>query len=48
VRRRVDASAQGIRRTAAAGDPAYRRLVDQGVDKALETAVRELADFPHP
>jgi hypothetical protein len=45
VRRRVDASAQGIRRFAAAGDPAFRRMVEQGVDQALETAVRELAGF---
>ncbi|WP_432992981.1 phosphotransferase [Dactylosporangium sp. CA-233914] len=47
VRERVSASAQGIRRTAAAGDPAYQRMIDQRVDKALETAVRELAEFPH-
>lgn len=46
VRQRVTASADGIRRTAAAGDPAYQKMVDQGVDAALETAVRELADFP--
>ncbi|WP_432953373.1 aminoglycoside phosphotransferase family protein [Micromonospora haikouensis] len=46
VRQRVAASAEGIRRTAAAGDPAYRTMVDHGVDAALETAVRELADFP--
>ncbi|MFG1803909.1 aminoglycoside phosphotransferase family protein [Micromonospora carbonacea] len=46
VRQRVAASAEDIRRTAAAGDPAYRSMVDHGVDVALETAVRELADFP--
>ncbi len=46
VRRRVRASADGIRRTAAAGDPAYRRMIEQGVDAALETAVDELTDFP--
>jgi aminoglycoside phosphotransferase (APT) family kinase protein len=46
VRQRVDASAQGLRRTAAAGDPAYQRMIEQGVDKALETAVSELAGFP--
>ena len=45
VRQRVDASAQGIRRIAAAGDPAYQRMIDQGVDRALKTAVRELAEF---
>ncbi|MEU4833508.1 phosphotransferase [Streptosporangium sp. NPDC023615] len=46
VRRRVSASAEGIRRIAAAGDPAYRNMVEHGVDAALETAVEELADFP--
>ncbi len=46
VRERVLASARGIRRTAAAGDPAYQRMIAGGVDDALETAVRELADFP--
>ncbi|WP_426505222.1 phosphotransferase [Dactylosporangium sp. McL0621] len=45
VRQRVSASAAGIRRTAAAGDPAYRLMIEQGVDVALETAVRELAGF---
>ena len=48
VRQRVDASAQGIRRTAAAGDPAYQRMLDQGVDKTLEKAVAELAAFSYP
>ncbi len=46
VQVRVKASAEGIRRIAAAGDPAYRRMVEQGVDRSLETAVRELDDFP--
>lgn len=46
VRQRVGDSARGIRRNAAAGDPAYVMMVDQGVDAALETAVAELADFP--
>ncbi|MFC7713934.1 phosphotransferase [Nonomuraea recticatena] len=46
VRQRVSASAEGIRRTAAAGDPAYQTMVERGVDAALETAVDELADFP--
>jgi len=45
VRERVRASAAGVRRTAAAGDPAYRRMVEQGVDTALDTAVAELAGF---
>ncbi|MEU4547468.1 phosphotransferase [Nonomuraea dietziae] len=48
VRQRVSASAEGIRRTAAAGDPAYQNMVESGVDAALETAVNELADFPQP
>jgi hypothetical protein len=46
VRERASASAQGIRRIAAAGDPAYQQMVEHGVDAALETAVNELADFP--
>ncbi len=46
VRQRVSDSAQGIRRTAAAGDPAYVMMVERGVDAALEAAVAELADFP--
>jgi hypothetical protein len=46
VRQRVRASAEGIRRTAAAGDPVYQNMVAHGVDAALETAVKELADFP--
>jgi hypothetical protein len=45
VRRRVGASAKGIRRIAAAGDPAYQKMVANGVDTDLETAVRELAGF---
>jgi Phosphotransferase enzyme family len=47
VRHRVSASAQGIRRIAAAGDPAYQYMIERGVDAALETAVDELADFPN-
>ncbi|MFI5912468.1 phosphotransferase [Dactylosporangium sp. NPDC051541] len=46
VRGRVTASADGIRRLAIAGDPAYQRMVEQGVDRSLDTAVSELADFP--
>jgi aminoglycoside phosphotransferase (APT) family kinase protein len=46
VRDRVTAAAAGIRRLAAAGDPAYQNMITQGVDKSLETAVQELDDFP--
>ncbi|MFI7080393.1 phosphotransferase [Micromonospora sp. NPDC049903] len=46
VRDRVSAAARGVRHTAAAGDPAYQQMIEQGIDVALETAVRELADFP--
>jgi hypothetical protein len=46
VRERVSASAEGIRRAAAAGDPAYQKMIEQGVDTTLETGVNELADFP--
>jgi hypothetical protein len=46
VRQRVSASAEGIQRIAAAGDPAYQKMIDHGVDAALKTAVGELADFP--
>lgn len=45
VGQRVSASAAGIRRTAAAGDPAYQQMVDRGVDADLETAVAELAQW---
>ncbi|HWS35281.1 MAG TPA: phosphotransferase [Actinoplanes sp.] len=45
VRQRAAASAQGIRRSAAAGDPVFQQLVTQGVDQVLDTAVAELADF---
>jgi hypothetical protein len=45
VRQRIAASAAGIRRIAASGDPAYRTMLDHGVDTDLETAVRELQDF---
>jgi hypothetical protein len=45
VRQRVTASVEGIRRIAAAGDPAFRRMLDHGVDAELETAVAELVDF---
>jgi hypothetical protein len=42
---RVLASAEGIRRTAAAGDPAYRRMVERGVDRDLELAAREMPEI---
>jgi Phosphotransferase enzyme family len=45
VRRRVTASAEGIRRAARAGDPAFRRMTANGIDTTLDTAVAELADF---
>jgi hypothetical protein len=45
VRQRVSASADGMRRLAAAGDPAFQLMLRQGVDTALETAVDELAVF---
>lgn len=45
VQARVTASAEGIRRTAANGDPAYQRMLDAGVDASLRTAVSELDDF---
>ncbi|MEV6342939.1 phosphotransferase [Actinoplanes sp. NPDC051851] len=46
VRRRVLASVDGIRRAAAAGEPAYRRLIALGADRNLATAVAELDGFP--
>ncbi|GAA2713264.1 hypothetical protein GCM10010437_092380 [Actinoplanes palleronii] len=46
VRDRVTETAQRLRRTAAAGDPTYRAMLTAGVDTSLDTAVRELADFP--
>jgi hypothetical protein len=45
VQARVTASAEGIQRTAASGDPAYQRMLDVGVDASLRTAVYELEDF---
>lgn len=44
VQARVTASADGIRRTAASGDPAYQRMIATGVEASLRTAVRELDD----
>ncbi|GAA3293002.1 hypothetical protein GCM10020218_069070 [Dactylosporangium vinaceum] len=48
VRARVDASARGIRQHAADGDPVFRRMVEHGVDRSLDTAVSELAGFGEP
>jgi hypothetical protein len=45
VQARVTATAEGIQRTVATGDPAYQRMLDAGVDASLRTAVRELEDF---
>lgn len=45
VQARVTASAEGIQRTAATGDPAYRRMLDAGVDASLRTAVSEFEDL---
>jgi aminoglycoside phosphotransferase (APT) family kinase protein len=45
IQARVTASAEGIQRTAATGDPAYQRMLDTGVDASLRAAVRELEDF---
>ena len=36
---------KGIRRTAAAGDPAYHSMLDAAIDASLRTAVSELEDF---
>lgn len=47
VCQRVTASAEGLRRIAAAGDPGFQLMIENGADTALETAVSELADFPH-
>ncbi|GAA1609452.1 phosphotransferase [Actinoplanes couchii] len=46
VRRRVTASADGIRRAAASGDPSCVRLLENGAAANLESAVTELAGFP--
>lgn len=42
VRARVTASADGIERTAQRGDPAYQRMLKNGVADSLRSAVREL------
>lgn len=42
VRERVTAHAEGVRRLAAAGEPAFVRLRDQGVPADLERALAEL------
>ena len=46
VQARVTAHADGIRDLAASGDPAFRRLLRQGIPDALDQAVAELASFP--
>lgn len=46
VQARVTAHADGIRDLAASGDPAFRRLLRQGIPDALDQAVTELASFP--
>jgi hypothetical protein len=43
VRARVRATANGIARTAAPGDPAYQRMLKTGVADSLLAAERELA-----
>lgn len=45
VQARVTASADGIQHTAAAGDPAYQLMIENGVDTSLRLAVSELSDF---
>jgi aminoglycoside phosphotransferase (APT) family kinase protein len=45
VQARVTASADGIQRTAAAGDPAYKLMIEVGVDNELRCAVTELENF---
>ena len=43
---RVTASADGIERTANRGDPAYQRILKNGVTDSLRAAARELTiDF---
>ena len=42
VRDQVTLTIARLRRTAAAGDPAYSRMIERGVDTALESAVREM------
>ena len=46
VQARVTAHADGIRDRAASGDPAFVRLLRQGIPDALDQAVAELASFP--
>lgn len=45
VRRRVLAAADALRRTAAAGDPAYEAMLARGVDASLKQAADELIDL---
>jgi hypothetical protein len=46
VRERVSASAHGIRRNAAAGDPAYQRMIEQRKRRGPGDGRRRTADFP--
>lgn len=45
VHRRIHAAVAAMRRTAAAGDPAYAAMIARGTDTDLEQAARELADL---
>ncbi|MBV9796320.1 MAG: phosphotransferase [Actinobacteria bacterium] len=47
VQARMAAHANGIRDLAAAGDETSGRLLAQGVPKAVDQALADLADFPH-
>ncbi|GLY80482.1 phosphotransferase [Actinoallomurus iriomotensis] len=46
VRERVKAHADGIRELAAAGDPVFQRLLQQGIADDLDQALAELVTFP--
>jgi hypothetical protein len=48
VQQRVRASAEGIRRTAAAGDPAYRAMIANAVDRDLEQTAVEMPEILRP
>ena len=45
VQARITTTADGIARIAATGDPAYQRMLDDGIDAALRAATIELNDF---
>jgi 6-phosphogluconate dehydrogenase (decarboxylating) len=42
VQERVRASIAGIRRSAAAGDPAYQAMITNGVERSLMVAIEEM------